>query len=69
MAGPPFERPFTFAVPDDEHGRWRLQLALLDTSAALVAELRAAGKQGNLLDELDAIDAARVVVEQQLAVL
>jgi len=70
MAGPPFEPPFTFAIPDDERGRWRLQLALLDTAAELTAALRAAGEQGGLLDELEDLDAAaRIVVEQRLAEL
>lgn len=67
-AGPPFELPYTFATPDTEHGRWRLQLALLDASAGLVTRLRGAGETGTVLDELESIDAsARTIVQQQLA--
>lgn len=70
VAGPPFEPPFTFSIPDDEYGRWRLQLALLDASADLTARLRAAGEHGSLLDQLEKSDAgARVVVEERLAEL
>jgi Ferritin-like len=68
VAGMPFEPPYTFALPDDEHGRWRVHLALLDSSAKLVAALRSKGESGALLDEIDATDAdARAVVEAQLA--
>jgi hypothetical protein len=76
MAGPddpvhaaaPFELPYTLAIPDDEHGRWRLHLALLDASNGLVARLQASGETGGLLDELVSIDAAsRTVVQARLA--
>jgi hypothetical protein len=67
-AGPPFELPYTFALPDDERDRWRLHLALLDASSELVAKLQAVGGSEDLLDELTAMDrAARAVVEGQLA--
>ena len=67
-AGPPFELPYTLALADDEHGRWRLHLALLDTTRDLVTRLRAAGETDPLLTELDSIDADwRTVIEAQLA--
>ncbi|MGY1617379.1 ferritin-like domain-containing protein [Geodermatophilus sp. SYSU D00691] len=66
--GAPFELPYTLALPDDERGRWRLHLALLDTSAELTAALAAAGETGDVLAEIASIDAAaRPVVEAQLA--
>jgi hypothetical protein len=67
-AGAPFELPYTLAMPDDEHGRWRLHLALLDASDRLVAALRSSGEAGPLLDELSSIDAAsRTKVQARLA--
>jgi hypothetical protein len=69
FAAAPFELPYTLAIPDEEHGRWRLHLALLDASAGLLAGLRAAGETGAVLDELDSVDAeARAVVTGQLAI-
>jgi hypothetical protein len=66
-AGAPFELPYSLAIPDDEHGRWRLHLALLDSSDGLVAALRSSGEAGALLDELGSIDAAsRVIVQARL---
>jgi hypothetical protein len=66
-AGPPFELPYTLALPDDERDRWRLHLALLDTSRRLTGRIQAAGGANQVLDELVAIDLdARAVVETQL---
>jgi hypothetical protein len=66
--GPPFELPYTLALPDDQRDRWRLHLALLDTSSELVAKPRVAGGSEELLAELTAIDlAAKALVEAQLA--
>ncbi|WP_138733363.1 ferritin-like domain-containing protein [Modestobacter excelsi] len=66
-AGPPFELPYSLAIPDDEHSRWRLHLSLLDSSARLTEDLAAAGETGDLLDELTRVDAAaRAVVESLL---
>ena len=63
FAAAPFELPYTLAIPDEEHGRWRLHLALLDASAGLVARLRTEGETGEVLEELDSVDAeARAVV-------
>jgi hypothetical protein len=68
-AAAPFELPYTLAIPDEEHSRWRLHLALLDASAGLVTRLRTAGETGALLDELDSVDAeARALVTGQLAI-
>lgn len=67
-AGPPFELPYTLAISDDEHSRWRLHRALLDTSHDLLSRIRGAGESGQLLDELDSIDtAARTIVDARLA--
>jgi Ferritin-like len=72
-AGPPFELPYTLALADDEHGRWRMHLALLDASRDLVANLRmqrGSSGSGPLLNELDSIDTSwRAVVEAQLAAI
>jgi hypothetical protein len=69
FAAAPFELPYTLAIPDEEHGRWRLHLALLDASANLVDRLRTAGETDAVLNELDSVDAeARAVVTGQLAV-
>jgi hypothetical protein len=66
-AAAPFEMPYTLVIPDDEHSRWRLHLALLDTSAELIARLAAAGESSPLLAELGSIDAAASpVVKAQL---
>jgi hypothetical protein len=43
QAGPPFEMPYTLALPDDERDRWRLHLALLETSGELIKEIEASG--------------------------
>jgi hypothetical protein len=67
-AGPPFELPSTLILADVERGRWRLHKALLDSSAALIAALTAAGGSGAILSGLTAADStARIFVEAQLA--
>lgn len=38
-AAAPFELPYTFAISDDEHDRWRLHGALFEASDALLAGL------------------------------
>ena len=43
QAGPPFEMPYTLALPDDERDRWRLHLALLETSGELITKIEASG--------------------------
>jgi hypothetical protein len=66
-AAPPFELPYTLALPDRERDRWRLHLALLDVSAELIARIGKAEGPQDLLTELAAIDgAARPVVTAQL---
>jgi hypothetical protein len=71
-AGPPFELPYTLALPDDERDRWHLHLALLDASAELIGEIEAASEpsspltqaEKNLLTQLKANDLdARAVAE------
>jgi hypothetical protein len=66
-AGPPFELPYTLAIPDDEHSRWRLHLALLNSSDDLVTRLQSSGETDELINELVSIDAAsRTVVQIRL---
>jgi hypothetical protein len=71
-AGPPFELPYTLALPDDERDRWHLHLALLETSRELISDIEAAGQAGSsltqaektLLDKVKEQDqAARTVAE------
>jgi YD repeat-containing protein len=67
-AAAPFQVPYTLVLPDDEHSRWRLHLALLETSADLMTRLTTAGETDSLLTELASIDAAAsAVVKAQLA--
>ena len=67
-AGPPFELPYTLALPDNERDRWRLHLALLDTSRELIGSIQTVSGTNAILDELVATDLkARAVVEAQLA--
>ncbi|MEJ3750224.1 ferritin-like domain-containing protein [Actinomycetes bacterium KLBMP 9797] len=72
-AGPPFELPYTFALPDNERDRWRLHLAMLNTSQELVDRITAVGGPAvpgadALLAELAATDQqARAIVTAQLA--
>jgi hypothetical protein len=67
-AGPPFELPYTLVLPDNERDRWRLHLALLDTSRELIGRIQTVSGTNAILDELIATDlAARAVVEAQLA--
>jgi hypothetical protein len=67
-AGPPFELPYTLALPDNERDRWRLHLALLDTSQGLIGSIQTVSGTNAILDELIATDLeARAIVEAQLA--
>jgi hypothetical protein len=66
-AGAPFELPYTLAMPDDERGRWRLHLALLDTAGELINRIEAASGPDDLLNDLRTNDqAAKAVVAAQL---
>jgi hypothetical protein len=66
-AGPPFELPYTFALPDIERDRWRLHLALLDTSQDIITKIVAATGEHAVLTALKRIDAAnRLIVTAQL---
>jgi Ferritin-like len=69
VAAPPFELPYTLNFSDQEHDRWRLHQALLDTSAELVKRIRASGDDP-ILGELEADDAVmRTLVADQLAAI
>lgn len=63
-AGPPFELPYTLAVPDTALGRWRLQRDLVATSTVLVGAARRLEPTGSphlgVLQAIDDADAARV---------
>ncbi len=68
-AGPPFEMPYTLALPRGERNRWVLHSDLLEASAALVETLRPlASAQGDAylaaLSESDAL--ARRQIERML---
>jgi hypothetical protein len=63
-AGAPFELPYTFAISDDEHDRWRLHLALLDASRDLLETLPHDDSLVVQIGRLD--DNARRVVAAQL---
>jgi hypothetical protein len=66
-AGAPFELPYTLAIPDDEHGRWRLHRALLDASDALRKQLVDHGESDPLLGEIKTMDdAVRAIVQPLL---
>lgn len=56
QAGPPFEMPYTLALPDDERDRWRLLSALLDISADLMGEIETASGPSGLLTPLRRLD-------------
>ena len=65
-AGPPFELPYTLALPDDEHDRWRLHLALLDTSSSLISGIEAASGPSSLLTRMKQSDLqARAIAAAQ----
>jgi Ferritin-like len=69
QAGPPFEMPYTLALPDDERDRWRLHLALLDTSSELISKIEAASGPSSLLTQVKQNDLqARDVAEASAAV-
>lgn len=64
QAGPTFEMPYTLALPDDERDRWRLHLALLDTSGELISKIEAASGPSSVLNPVKQSDQqARDVAE------
>lgn len=66
VAGPPFELPYSVAVPDQEHDRWRLHQALLTSSMQLVERIRSSGDDP-VLEELEEEDGEmRQLVADQL---
>ena len=69
-AGPPFELPYTLAMPSRESNRWRLQLDLLEAARALQEWLLPRASEGGrrFLNGLRATDeAAMRRVERILA--
>jgi len=66
-AGPPFELPYTLALPDNERDRWRLHLGLLDIAGELIGQIEATGEPSDILARMKANDLeARAIVEAQL---
>ncbi len=61
-AGPPFEMPYTLAIPDREADRWRLHRDLIDDTSLLMAEIRQLGtpseEENQLLDAIARKDEA-----------
>jgi hypothetical protein len=57
-AGPPFEMPYSIALPAAERDCWRLHLDLLEASTQLAGRLepRASGPEQNYLRSLTALD-------------
>ena len=58
MAGPPFQLPYSLAMPDDERASWRTHLDAVRASQTVIEELRAAGN-GNDADDPFLADLAR----------
>ena len=54
-AGPPFQMPYTLALPSTEADRWRLHQDLLDAADRLVGQLRGLVTAGDGLDYLLAL--------------
>jgi hypothetical protein len=67
QAGPPFEMPYTLALPDDERDRWRLHLALLDTSGELISKIEAASGPSSVLNPVKQNDQQARAVAEALA--
>jgi len=65
VAAPPFELPYSLAVPSQERDRWRLHQSLLESSAELVARIRAVADDP-ILQELDDDARMRELVTAQL---
>ncbi len=67
VAGPPFELPYSLAIPGQERDRWRLHQALLESSEHLVNRIRATADDP-ILQELTEADAIKKdLVASQLA--
>jgi hypothetical protein len=58
-AGPPFELPYSLALPDQAPERWRMHSDLVNASQAVIQLLRTSGASNPLLDDLDVRDANR----------
>ena len=71
-AGPPFQMPYTLALPSAEADRWRVHLDLLDASGRLAGQLRGLVESGDGRDYLFALtewdQVERRQVEQLVAV-
>jgi hypothetical protein len=62
-AGPPFEMPYSLALPSARADAWRLHIDLIDAAATLAARLRvqASAEEKAYLDTMRGIDAKRRV--------
>lgn len=71
-AGPPFQMPYTLALPSAEADRWRVHRDLLDAAARLIGQLRGLVAAGDGQDYLIALSSwdqvERRQVEQLIAV-
>ena len=54
-AGPPFQMPYTLALPRRERDRWRVHRDLLDASSSVLARLKERGVSGDGQDYLLAL--------------
>lgn len=65
-AGPTFELPYTFALPDRARDRWRLHLSLIEASRELMDSIEELSGDDPLLDDLKDMDAeAKSVIQAQ----
>ena len=65
-AGPPFQMPYTLALPRRERDRWRLHRDLLDASSGVLARLKERGVTGDGQDYLLALAQADEIERGQV---
>ena len=56
VSAPPFELPYTLALPDRNEDRWQLHLSLISTSSELIKEIRNKSGDDQILVELLNLD-------------
>ena len=56
VSAPPFELPYTLALPDRNEDRWQLHLSLISTSSELIKEIRNKSGDDQILVELLSLD-------------
>lgn len=65
-AGPPFQMPYTLALPHTERDRWRLHVDLVDASTALLGRLKELGVSGDAGEYLPALAQADEIERNSL---